>query len=114
MENASKALIIAGAILLSILIIALGMFVFTGSSSTSDQMTLTLSENEKQTFNIKFEKYIGSQTGSQVTALISTIRTNATTNQKTAKKVPGVYMKWGINNTDICYTNSDPDRKYCL
>ena len=32
MENASKALIIAGAILLSILIIGLGMFIYQQSS----------------------------------------------------------------------------------
>ena len=36
MENASKALIIAGSILLSILIIALGMYIFSTSSSTAD------------------------------------------------------------------------------
>ena len=34
MENASKALIIAGAILLSILIIAIGMYIFNSSSNS--------------------------------------------------------------------------------
>ena len=40
MENASKALIIAGAILLSILIIAIGMFIYNSASSTiTDSLT---------------------------------------------------------------------------
>ena len=34
MENASKALIIAGAILISILIIAIGMYIYSNSQSS--------------------------------------------------------------------------------
>lgn len=37
MENASKALIIAGAILISILLISLGIIMFNSSKSTTDQ-----------------------------------------------------------------------------
>ena len=37
MENASKALIIAGAILISILLISLGIMMFNASKSTTDQ-----------------------------------------------------------------------------
>ena len=88
MENASKALIIAGSILLSILIIALGMYIFSTSSSTSD--VEILNETEIQTFNAKFEKYKGSQLGSNVDALVSALRSNATTNSKTAERVPTV------------------------
>ena len=36
MENASKALIIAGAILLAILIIGLGMFIYNQAADTLD------------------------------------------------------------------------------
>ena len=88
MENASKALIIAGAILLSILIIALGMYIFSTSSSTSD--VEILNETEIQTFNAKFEKYKGSQSGSNVDALISALRSNYTTNKDTPERVPQV------------------------
>ena len=90
MENASKALIIAGSILLSILIIALGMFIFSSSSSTSDTMGSTLSENEKQTFNIKFEKYLGRQSGSSVASLVSTIRSTAVSNKASADMIVSV------------------------
>ena len=37
MENASKALIIAGAILIAILLISLGIIMFNSSSGTTDQ-----------------------------------------------------------------------------
>lgn len=37
MENASKALIIAGAVLISILLISLGIIMFNSSKGTSDQ-----------------------------------------------------------------------------
>ena len=88
MENASKALIIAGSILLSILIIALGMYIFSSSSSTSD--VSVLSETEIQTFNAKFEKYKGEQLGSSVDSLISALRSNATSNRGTSEKIPNV------------------------
>lgn len=37
MENASKALIIAGAILVSILLVSLGIIMFNASKGTTDQ-----------------------------------------------------------------------------
>lgn len=37
MENASKALIIAGAILISILLISLGIIMYNASTGTTDQ-----------------------------------------------------------------------------
>ena len=49
MENASKALIIAGAILLSILIIALGIYVFNMAKSATN--TNSLDELQIQAFN---------------------------------------------------------------
>ena len=72
MENASKALIIAGAILLSILIIALGVFVFNQAKSAVGNTGL--SDQEVAAFNSKFESYEGNQKGSSVKALINTVR----------------------------------------
>jgi len=67
MENASKALIIAGAILLSILIIALGIYVFNMAKSATD--TNQLDTAAKNTFNAQFEQYEGRQVGSSVKSL---------------------------------------------
>ena len=72
MENASKALIIAGAILLSILIIALGVFVFNQAKSALGNTGL--SDQEVAAFNSKFDSYEGKQKGSSVKALINAVR----------------------------------------
>ena len=72
MENASKALIIAGAILLSILIIALGVFVFNQAKSAIGNTGL--SDKEVAAFNSKFDSYEGKQKGSSVKALVNTVK----------------------------------------
>ena len=74
MENASKALIIAGAILLSILIIALGMTVYNSSSSVTEGMDMT--SQEIGAHNSKFLTYQGKQKGSQVIRLLTDIQSN--------------------------------------
>ena len=80
MENASKALIIAGAILLSILIIALGVFVFNQAKSAMGNVNL--SEQEVSAFNSKFESYQGKQKGSSAKALVSVIKNYNNTQDK--------------------------------
>ena len=52
MENASKALIIAGAILLSILLISLGIMIFNQAQTTVQDSGM--SQAEISTFNSKF------------------------------------------------------------
>ena len=71
MENASKALIIAGAILLSILIIALGVFIFNQAKSSVGNVGL--SDQEVAAFNSKWEQYEGTQMGSSVRALVTNV-----------------------------------------
>lgn len=74
MENASKALIIAGAILLSIAIIGVGMFVY---NSVSDTITgaADMSEQEIAAYNGTFTTYGGEKVrGSQVKALCDKVR----------------------------------------
>lgn len=75
MENASKALIIAGAILLSILIISLGILIFSQAQDTID--SINMSEQEIMAFNNKFTPYEGTRVrGSQVNALIQAVLSN--------------------------------------
>lgn len=57
MENASKALIIAGAILLSILLISLGIYIFTGAQDTVKNSGLDA--QQVSTFNAAIVKYEG-------------------------------------------------------
>ena len=73
MENASKALIIAGAILLAILIIGLGMVVYSRASGALD--TSTIDQQKVQAYNSPYEQYFGDKvSGSQVRGLIDTVR----------------------------------------
>ena len=88
MENASKALIIAGAILLSILIIALGIFIFNAAKGAVN--TKQLDATEKQTFNAPIEQYEGRQIGSSVKQLIAELITNATTNADADERLPDI------------------------
>ena len=81
MENASKALIIAGAILLAILLISLGIMVFNNASETANNNGL--SEQEMTTFNSKFLKYEGEIKGSEVKTLIQEVNaSNANANNQ--------------------------------
>ena len=61
MENASKALLIAGSILIVILLIAFGMRIFNSTSDTTDSVETTMKTTEISTFNSKFADYAGSK-----------------------------------------------------
>lgn len=72
MENATKALLIAAAVLVAILIISLGLVVYNMAAETVNN-SANLSEYEIQAFNEKFTKYLGDNiSGTTVNALIST------------------------------------------
>ena len=75
MENATKALLIAAAVLIAILLISLGVGVFnTASESMGDA---DLSEYEIQKFNEKFAQYNGNnKSGAEVNALMQTVFTH--------------------------------------
>ena len=95
MENASKALIIAGAILLAILIIGLGIFIYRQAANTvsdtgMDQLSI-------QQFNGQFENYIKTNvSASNVRALLDTVSSNNATSETK------VTVKWKTNMpTDV-------------
>lgn len=72
MENASKALIIAGAILLSILLISLGIMVFTQAQDATKNSGM--GQAQVSTFNNKFSKYEGKKIkGSEVNGMIQEV-----------------------------------------
>lgn len=103
MENASKALIIAGAILLSILIITLGLGVYNNAKSATGNADL--SGQEINAHNSQFTAYEGRQKGSQVKALITTIKRN---NKEYSDRQVKVFYS---NNTTALteYGSYDPD-----
>lgn len=91
MENASKALIIAGAILLAILIISLGIFIFSQASEITKNSGI--SDVEVLQFNEKFTSHEGSNVrGSEVNSLLSTIVQNNVANQEDESKKVTISM----------------------
>ena len=92
MENATKALLIAAAILIAIVLISIGVFVLNmGKESVN---SVNMNEQEQMAFNSKFTSYEGKQRGSQVNALAQTIITN---NQ--AAKTEGSTSTKGVKMT---------------
>lgn len=59
MENATKALIIAGSVLIAIGLIGVGMRIFNSTSETTDTVETTMIATAVTMFNNKFTPYIG-------------------------------------------------------
>ena len=99
MENASKALIIAGAILISILLITLGIIVYNGSRSTIDESMGSMDETTITMTNSKISQYEGdSVSASSVRALFNQIQsTNSVTGRNIATK--GVTDVTNVSNS---------------
>ena len=72
MENASKALLIAGAILLAIFLISIGVIVIKNTGSVTDQVGITSQTIAVQTFNARFISYEGKEiNASQIKSLFN-------------------------------------------
>ena len=93
MENASKALLIAGAILLSILIISLGIMVYNNAKNTVNGGNID--KTQMQAFNSEWEGYIGkNRTASEVRAMYQAVIAN-----NAAEKKNGTNRYIKITNT---------------
>lgn len=83
MENASKALIIAGAILVSILLITVGVFIINAVNPVQEQTEKTAQGQAVQMFNAQFTPYEGTEiSGSQVKALKNAINSSNASNEE--------------------------------
>ncbi len=88
MENASKALIIAGSILIAIMIISLGVLVFNKFGGAAKDAT-NMDEQEIKAFNSKLIPYMGNAVkGSQVNALMQyCLSVNKANSEQTFKQI---------------------------
>lgn len=74
MENASKALLIAGAILICILLIAIGMYIYKSAQSTIQTAAGQMGQQDKEMYNSMIKKYLGnSKKGSDVKQMIEDV-----------------------------------------
>lgn len=81
MENASKALLIAGSVLIVILLIAVGVRIFNSTHGTAESVETTMSATEIATFNNKFIAYAGKKkSAAQAKALANVVIANNATN----------------------------------
>ena len=97
MENATKALLIAAAVLIAILIISLGLVVYNKASETMD--SVDMSGQEIQAFNEKFTKYAGdSVRGTEVNALLKTAVNNNLTEGNNGNSAKLVIVKLGTDS----------------
>ncbi len=90
MENASKALIIAGSILVAILIVSLGVMIFNNVGNSAKN-AINMDSKEIAIFNSKITPYLGeSVSGSQVNALLQycvTVNIAANRSGETQKQI---------------------------
>ena len=89
MENASKALVIAGAILISILLVSVGIMIFSGASGIFNQGRNALSGQELELFNSQFTIYEGNMSGSQIQSLLAKVIASNASNSTQEVKVSG-------------------------
>ena len=74
MENASKALIIAGAILISILLISIGIILINSGRDVTETGKTGMQSQAMQAFNAQFLPYEGIINGTQLKALYETVQ----------------------------------------
>ena len=121
MENATKALLIAGSILIAILLIAVGVRIFNSTQGTADNAETTMNATEIATFNNKFLKYNGKQSGSQLKSLANEViahNANSTRKVSFAGKTDSSDIILAISSVDsmksynITITDSNPKDGY--
>lgn len=79
MENASKALIIAGAILISILLISIGIILIRSGQDITATGTAGMQSQKIQAFNAQFTAYEGKKKGDELKGLDSLVRSSNAT-----------------------------------
>lgn len=87
MENATKALIIAAAILIAIVLISLGVFVL-GNGTQLVKENSDMTATQVTTYNSKFEAYVGDHvSGSKVKQLINLVNQHNRNAEDDSQKV---------------------------
>ncbi len=108
MENASKALLIAGAVLIVIVLISIGMMIVQQSQGIGDQVAEISGNQATTSFNSTFTKYQGSQKGSSIKTLLEEVSTNNATALKTSQHIVSVTIEDKVGNSSI---NATTDSK---
>lgn len=73
MENATKALLIAGAVLIAIVLIAVGIKILGSTQGVTNSVDGVSDAMSKSVFNSQFTDYEGTQSGAEVKALLNKV-----------------------------------------
>ncbi len=79
-------------IVVPILVVSLGLFIYNSASNTIPDSISTLSTQEIEAFNNQFTPYEGEQTGSNIKAVMGRLIGNANVYADEPSKVPQVYI----------------------
>ena len=116
MENASKALLIAGSVLIVILLIAFGMRIFNSTSGTTDNLKGAMATTEIAQFNSKFTAYAGTgKSVAQVRSLANVVIAHNATNPDRVVYFDGLdtaadimdYVVTFVNRCDVSVDDTD-------
>ena len=100
MENASKAMIIIGSVIITVLIISAALFVYGRSQGLLVSTGESMSDQEKLSFNQQWTYYDGEQTGDSVKDLLRKMIKNCTINEKEQTRLIGLTIDKACDNPD--------------
>lgn len=89
MENATKALLIAAAVLIAIVLIAVGIRILSSTQGVTNSVDEVSDAMGKSVFNSQFTDYTGRQSAAQVKAVVN--KAAATHRDGTSRKVNVVF-----------------------
>lgn len=110
MDNASKALIMAGAILIAVALVSLGVYLYQSAANSVSDSSAWMDSTKVETQNAKFEKYAGPNVkGPEVKSLIRAV---GTFNANKIWPSPIDMDLDGSGDTTSVLANRVEDRKY--
>ena len=121
MENATKALLIAGSILVVILLIAMGLKIFNTTNGTVESAQTTMSSTSATMFNSKFMMHSGNnKSKSEVKEVLNKIiSNNSTSSHKISLSINSVGYNGTIDYDNYsmmmsCVNNLSETNKYLI
>lgn len=88
MENASKALLIAGGVLITMIVASFGVYLYGVYHDHSEKMLARMSEKEVSEFNAKFQVFEGKElTANEVVSILNLVRENLKNRQGEEYKI---------------------------
>lgn len=116
MENASKATIMAGAVIITVLIISAALYLYSSSQGLLKTTGENISDQEKLSFNQQWTYYDGEQLGDSVKDLLRKMMQNCSRNSTEQSRLVGlkIQVRLGADNnpedTDISIKVNERDK----